>query len=161
MLYFDAAYIAKCYLNEPGADLVRDLAQRATGLASSELGRVEFSSVLHRHVREGRLTNKIVKAIWTDFQEDEASGVWSWLPLPTSLLEAVSAHVRSLPRHVAVRAGDAIHLLTAKEHGFAEVYTNDRNMLAAARHFSVKGVNVLGHGLEVGKRWHGHSRKLE
>jgi predicted nucleic acid-binding protein len=145
MLYFDTAYIAKCYLNEPGADLVRDVAQRATGLASSELGRVEFSSVLHRHVREGRLARTVVAAIWADFEEDEASGVWSWFSLPTSLLEAVCAHVRSLPRHVSVRAGDAIHLLTAQEHGFAEVYSNDRNMLGAASHFGLKGVDVIGH----------------
>jgi hypothetical protein len=25
VIYFDAAYIAKCYLNEPGADRVRDV----------------------------------------------------------------------------------------------------------------------------------------
>jgi predicted nucleic acid-binding protein len=144
MLYFDAAYIAKCYLNEPGAALVRGLAQGAAGLASSEFGRVEFASVLHRHAREGRLTAGVVREVWADFQEDEASGVWSWFPLPTSLLEAVCLRVRSLPRRVAVRAGDAIHLLTAKEHGFESVYTNDRYMLAAARHFGVKGVDVIG-----------------
>ena len=32
MIYFDAAYIAKCYLNEPGADRVRQVAYGAAGL---------------------------------------------------------------------------------------------------------------------------------
>ena len=34
MIYFDAAHIAKCYLNEPGADRVREVAYGADGLAS-------------------------------------------------------------------------------------------------------------------------------
>jgi hypothetical protein len=29
VIYFDAACIAKCYLNEPGADRVRSVAYRA------------------------------------------------------------------------------------------------------------------------------------
>ena len=42
MVYFDAAYIAKCYLNEPNADTVRQFAYEADGLASCEIARVEF-----------------------------------------------------------------------------------------------------------------------
>ena len=38
---------------------------------------------------------------------------------------------------------DALHLACAEEHGFKEVYTNDRHMLQAARHFHVTGVDVL------------------
>jgi len=53
LIYFDAAYIAKCYLNEPGAEKVRSLAGTERGLASSELGRVEFFAVIHRHLRDG------------------------------------------------------------------------------------------------------------
>jgi predicted nucleic acid-binding protein len=52
VIYFDAAYVAKCYLNEPGADRVRELAYSADGLASCELARLEFASILKRHVRE-------------------------------------------------------------------------------------------------------------
>ena len=38
--------------------------------------------------------------------------------------------------------GDAL-LACAEEHGFQEVYTNDRHMLQAARHFHLTGVNIL------------------
>ena len=34
-------------------------------------------------------------------------------------------------------------LACAEEHGFQEVYTNDRHMLQAAKHFHVTGLNVL------------------
>src|SRR5204862_2144813 len=54
VIYFDAAYIAKCYLNEPGAERVREVAYGADGLASCELARLEFASILERHVRAPR-----------------------------------------------------------------------------------------------------------
>ena len=42
-MYFDAAYIAKCYLNEPGAERVRELARQARGLCSADFGRLELT----------------------------------------------------------------------------------------------------------------------
>jgi hypothetical protein len=42
-----------------------------------------------------------------------------------------------------VCAAAAGRLACAEEHGFHEVYTNDRHMLKAARHFHLTGVNVL------------------
>ena len=52
MIYFDAAYIAKCYLNEPGADRVREVAYAADGLTSCELARLEFASILKNATSE-------------------------------------------------------------------------------------------------------------
>jgi hypothetical protein len=49
VIYFDSAYIAKCYLNEPGAERVRDVAYGADGLASCEMARLEFAAILTRH----------------------------------------------------------------------------------------------------------------
>ena len=43
MVYFDAAYIAKCYLNEPNADTVRQFAYEADGLALAKS--LESSSI--------------------------------------------------------------------------------------------------------------------
>lgn len=63
-------------------------------------------------------------AVLKEFEEDEADGVW--------------------PRTVFMRSDDALQLACAAEHGFEEVYTNDRHMLEAARYFHVSGVDVLG-----------------
>jgi predicted nucleic acid-binding protein len=59
----------------------------------------------------------------------------------SELLEKTRKAVLDLPSFV--RSGDALHLACAEEHGFQEVYTNDRHMLQAAKHFHVTGVNVL------------------
>jgi predicted nucleic acid-binding protein len=144
VIYFDAAYIAKCYLNEPGADRVREVAYGADGLASCELARLAFASILGRHLRERHVTRREVTAILKDFEDDEQSGVWQWFGVSSELLEKARRAVLGMPSTVFLRPGDALHLACAEEHGFQEVYTNDRHMLKAARHFHLTGVNVLG-----------------
>ena len=144
MIYLDAAYVAKCYLNEPGADRVREVAYAADGLASCELARLEFASILKRHVREHHVTRRELRAILKDFEDDEQNGVWRWFSVTSDLLGKARKAVLDLPGTVFVRSGDALHLACAEEQGFQEVYTNDRHMLKAARHFHLKGVNVLG-----------------
>jgi predicted nucleic acid-binding protein len=143
VIYFDAAYVAKCYLNEPGADRVREVAYRADGLASCELARLEFASILKRHLREHHVTRREMTAILKEFEEDEKNGVWQWLGVTSELLEKACRVILDLPSTIFVRSGDALHLACAEEHGFEEVYTSDRRMLQAAKHFNVTGVNVL------------------
>jgi predicted nucleic acid-binding protein len=69
--------------------------------------------------------------------------VWQWFGVTSELLEKARRAVLDRPSKVFLRSGDALHLACAEEHGFQEVYTNDRHMLKAARHFHLTGVNVL------------------
>ena len=146
MIYFDAAYIAKCYLNEPGADRVRQVAYGASGLGSCELARLEFASIVKRHFREHHVTRREATAVLKDFEQDEKDGVWHWFAVTSALLEKARHVVLQIPGQAVLRAGDALHLACAQEHGFRDVYTNDRHMLQAARYFQLTGVNILEKG---------------
>lgn len=143
MIYFDAAYIAKCYLNEPGAEKVIDLASKSDGLCSCEFGRLEFVSVLKRHKREGHLSARQAMIVLHRLQEDEQIGVWLWLPVASGLIRSVCERIMKLPKGIPIRAGDALHLECARENGLTQVYTNDRHMLACAPYFGLKGMNIL------------------
>ena len=142
-MYFDAAYIAKCYLNEPQAERVRSLAYKADALCSCELARIEFSSVVHRHLRERRLTPQDANRVFQRFEEHADGNLWQWLPITADLIKETYQSMKRLPKAVILRTIDAIHLTCAKTNGFGEIYTNDRNLLVAAGYFDLKAQNVL------------------
>jgi predicted nucleic acid-binding protein len=143
MIYFDAAYIAKCYLNEPGSQAVARLAASVAAVTSCELARLEFAAALHRHCREHRMTESQFQSIWQQFEADEQKGAWEWQPVTHGLLVSACEKLRQLPSDVFLRSADALHLTCAQQQGFTEIYTNDRHLLAAAPHFNLRGINIL------------------
>lgn len=142
-LYLDSAYIAKCYLNEPDAERVRALVAGKAGLTSSAWCRAELACIFLRHVREGGLTRMQAAQLHDLFREDVRHAVWTLLPVAAHVLASVELRLRRLRRRdVFLRAGDALHLATATEAGFREIWTNDRHMLGAARSFGLRGRSV-------------------
>jgi predicted nucleic acid-binding protein len=141
-LYFDTAYVAKCYLNEPDGKAVRKLAMRAAGLCSSLLCVAELACVFQRQIREGRLSPDQAAEWRARFLEDVRSQVWLLLPVSERVLYRVESLVAGLPPTAHLRAGDAIHIVTALEAGFSDIWTNDRRLLEAAEHFGLTGKTV-------------------
>ncbi|MDZ4744299.1 MAG: type II toxin-antitoxin system VapC family toxin [Verrucomicrobiota bacterium] len=143
MIYFDTSYIIKCYLAEPGSPDVLELAQNTSGLASCILGRIEFFSGLHRHLREKRITTAEHKKVVKLFESDEKNGVWTWFPMTNTLAKMACNHFSHLPSDQFLRSFDAIHLTCASEQGFPEIYSNDKHLLTAAPLFNLAGKNVI------------------
>jgi predicted nucleic acid-binding protein len=137
--YFDSAYIAKCYLAERDSEQVRSLAQAATAVSSSMICIAELACVFHRQIREASAPPEWIAEIRAQFQEDLANRVWNLLPVSPSILRSVDSLVARLPASLFIRAGDAVHLATAIENGFDEIWTNDRRLLAAADAAGVRG----------------------
>ena len=142
MSYFDSAYIAKFYLDEPESEAVRRLAERLGQVRCAVIGRVEVAAVFHRKLREGAFDAGAFREVMGQFDDDCGQDLWTWLPLTTALAAKTATVFARLPRPVFLRAADALHLISAQEHGLPEIYTNDRHMSAAARHFRLKPMTV-------------------
>jgi len=141
-IYLDSAYVAKCYINEPDATLVRKWVQGESDCLTSALSLAELACLFQRHIREKGLSRSQALALRKAFLEDVEEGAWILLPISDSVLRNVEASVRNLPSGVYVRAGDAIHLVSARDAGFAEIWSNDRHLLGAASSFGLRGKSV-------------------
>lgn len=143
MIYFDTAYLAKCYLNEDGSDEVRKLASESPRVACCGFGRLELAATIHRNLREGKISRLQWRLILEQFDLDESNRIWTWLPITPQLLANATERYRAMKPATCLRAGDALHLTCASEHGFKEIFSNDRHLLAAASAFKIKGRNVI------------------
>ena len=142
MSYFDSSYIAKFYLDEPESEAVRHLAESLGQVRCAAIGQIEVAAVFHRKLREGAFEASAFREVMAQFDDDCGQGLWTWLPLTTALAAGAAAAFARLPRPVFLRAADAVHLICAQEHGLPEIYTNDRHMSVAARHFRLKPRSV-------------------
>lgn len=142
MIYSDSAYILKFYIPEPGSEEVRELFE-SHDVASSGLAEIEVPSAIHRKWREGLINRDLFQQSISQFTQDVASGCWSFFPITANLMQHVREMFSAMPKHQFLRASDALHLDCAREHGFREIYSNDKHLLAAAKHFGLKGRNVI------------------
>ena len=144
MIYFDTAYLAKTYLNEPGSAVVRNYL-KSTGerVASSSLARAKLAAVFHRNLREQGLGAASYDLVLRQYQSDLRSNVWEWLPVEERFWGMIETCFSELDPSIFLRGADAIHLVTAKAHGFTEVFTNDRHLLEACGALGLSGRNLL------------------
>jgi predicted nucleic acid-binding protein len=143
MIYFDTAYLLKCYIKEVGWEEVRALAQQREMVACSAYGKMELHAALHRKLREGEVTGRQLTTIFGQLELDESQRLWTWLSLTEFIMVSVVDSFRTLPDRVFVRTADAVHLVTAKTNGFSDIYSNDTHLLAAAPHFGLEGKNII------------------
>lgn len=141
--YYDTAYLLKMFRPEPGADAVRAHAATVDVLVCSLHGRAELIAAAHRKIREGSATHAHLDALLAQITADEAAGALHWLPITDAHLARVETVFRGAAATVYLRAADALHLASAAEAGFAEIYSNDRHLLASAPLFGLRGVNVI------------------
>jgi predicted nucleic acid-binding protein len=141
-MYLDTAYIAKCYLPEPDSPGVRKIAFDAAVRTSSVIAIAEMATVLHRHLREGKMTRPQIHEVLDAFLEHVRDRVWTLVPVEESLLRQAAVMLSTASESTFLRAADAIHLVTAMRAGEDTIWTNDRHLLAAATHFGIRGRSV-------------------
>jgi predicted nucleic acid-binding protein len=141
-VYFDTAYIAKFYFNEPDSARVRELIRSTDVISSSAWALAEFHGVVHRRLGDAVCTRSQARDLSARFSAHVEAGLWKLIPLTEGLLRTTSKLMISAPDDIFIRTGDAIHLATAALTGEHEIWTNDRHMLAAAAHFGLSGRSV-------------------
>jgi predicted nucleic acid-binding protein len=142
MIYFDASYLVRLYYGDRGFEEVRHLAT-TDNLACGQHGQAEVIAAFHRKYREGSLSGTVYRSVLQQFADDIRADAFTWLPLSPAILERVRVKFETLPVKNFLRASDALHLAIASENGFRQLYSNDRNLLTAASHFGLPGVNVI------------------
>lgn len=142
MTYWDTSYIARLYVQDPGWQAVERLA-RTDKIACSLHGRAEALATFHRKLREGLLTTREFTEINRRFEEDCLAQAFQWLAVTAPIVERLRMAYLGLPATISLRASDALHLASAAESGFKEIYSNDTRLLNAASHFGLKGLNVI------------------
>ena len=142
-VYFDAALVAKFYVNEPGRDAVRRLAKRVGAVATSGIAVAEVAAAFHRKLREGSIDVPMFDALQGQFHHDMRRGLWTLIEPTPALLQQVRALFARLDRSVFLRSLDAVHLITAKAEHFDRLYSNDTHLLAACPSVRLKGVNPI------------------
>lgn len=141
--YYDSAYVFKLQCIEHGTDTVRAHASSVNAIYSALHARAEFVSICHRKICEGQATSQQFRAILDQFHLDCRQGAITLLPINDLVFERVESFYLNAPLDKPLRAADALHLACASEHGFTEVYSNDRHFLAAAPLFGLKGINII------------------
>ena len=142
-IYFDATYFGKLYWQELGSPEVLAFAENADEIFCSSHGRAEFCSIGFRKVREAKADSESLHAVIDQFNSDVATGFIKLLPITDSILNRVEKVFSSAPPTYYLRAADALHLASAAENHFSEIYSNDKHLLAAAPLFELHGINLL------------------
>lgn len=142
-VYFDAALVAKFYVNEPGRDAVRALAREMGRVVTSGAAVAEVSAAFHRKLREGGVDHDVFEALMGQFEQDLESGLWNLAGPSEELFREVHTFFASLDSAVFVRSLDALHLITARSEGFARIYSNDRHLLGACAHANLEGIDPV------------------
>ena len=143
MCYLDTSYIVKCYLNEPGSSEVLDWLEGKSGLCCSLNGRLEFWNAVNRHYREGRLDSKQDNIVFNSIKTDEDSLIWTWLPITKEVVSLACNTVKAISDPPFLRSAYALHLASAAGNGFKSVYSHDKIMLESAKHFGLKGFDII------------------
>ena len=111
-------------------------------LATSQWTRVELASLVSRRVRMGEFDEVQAEAIRKTFEQ---LLVQSFVLLVPGVADFVTATQFLVPADMGLRAGDALHLAIATNHGAKRVYTLDRGLLKAGEQLKVP--------LSSGIRW--------
>ena len=139
-MFCDTSTLAKYYVHEAESAAVRTALDATERVVLSELAKAELMAVFHRRLREGKWTQAVFHAHCRQFAQDDASGLWLWMPVSSGIIEQAVKTYALLPANIFLRTADCLHLMTGLHHGFAAFHTHDVHQSAAAAALGLKPI---------------------
>ena len=137
MIYLDTSVLLPLFVREPGSGRVRNwfAALPPHELTVSEWTRTEFVSAIGIKVRRGGLENRVAQDILRTFQQLADHSLLVLAPGR----EDFRLSSRYLERfELGLRAGDALHLAIALNHGARELCSLDQVLVKSAQKLKIK-----------------------
>lgn len=144
MVYLDASFVAPLVIAEETSDAVEAfvLKLKPGELATSMWTQVELASLVSRKVRMGELSGAEAEAVRREFER--VLGESFEILLPAGADFAAAAKYLGMPK-IALRAGDALHLAIAANHGAKKILTLDAGFIDAGKQLKLpvtRGVRI-------------------
>ena len=132
MVYLDTSFVAPLVIAEGTSDAVEAavLKLKAGELTTSLWTQVELASLVARKVRMGELSVPEAVAVRREFER--VLGESFDMLLPAAADFATASKYLETPK-TGLRAGDALHLAIAANHGARKILSLDRGFLEAGR----------------------------
>lgn len=137
-LCVDSCYVIKLLCNEPDSQRVVDLLDGDGHIACAAHGRAEVIVALYRKVREGELSEGDCRKALDRLEFDHAMGQLQWLTVGEATYRILASVYAQHGRQLPLRSADALHLACAVEHGFATIWSSDRQMQLGAKAFGLE-----------------------
>jgi uncharacterized protein len=141
-VFCDTSTIFKYYTAEAESDAVRTQLDEAEEVALSELARVEVISAFYRRLRERLWSREQFLRIVGQFEQDDFQRKWEWLPVDNAIIRYAAGIFIKLPDNTPLRASDSVHIATALEGDYNEIYTHDERQARAAEALGLSAVRI-------------------
>ncbi len=132
MFYLDTSFVAPLVIPENASDAVEAWVLKVNPgeLATSLWTQVELASLVARKVRMGELSDAKAGEVRREF--DRVLGEAFEMLAPKAEDFATAARYLEVPK-TGLRAGDALHLAIAANHGATRILTLDQGFLGAGK----------------------------
>ena len=132
MLYLDTSFVAPLVIAEDTSNALEAfvLKLKPGELATSLWTQVELASLVSRKVRMGELSTAEAEAVRREFERMLSESFE--LLVPSAADFAAAAKYLEVPK-TGLRAGDALHLAIAANHGARKILTLDSGFIDAGK----------------------------
>jgi predicted nucleic acid-binding protein len=115
----------------------RNLVGSRADLATSSLALPEFRSALRQKVMHGFLKPRRESVIWREFHRAIQTSIIRTFPLGSDVVDEAVDILDHMPRKLALRALDSLHLATARLIQCSALATTDLRMRAGAEALAI------------------------